>query len=244
MIVPTSTAGTFSTAKGATLGKFAYYFLCQGQQQAPVLGYSPLPINLVQAGLSQVRRIPGVQAESINIAGCNNPTFSKDGTNTLATTAPQPAACDKQGPTQCSTGTGGAKNVSTSVTGSSNGTGSSTAGGGNGSGTGGGGSGGGGSGTGSSGTGSSGTGSTGTGGTGTGTGSTGKSTINPDTGQAVSNGNGSQSAQDIAATPVSTSSAIGSSAQAVLMVLAALLLIGTVMAPPLVSRLLASRRKP
>ncbi|HYN75108.1 MAG TPA: phosphate ABC transporter substrate-binding protein PstS, partial [Candidatus Limnocylindria bacterium] len=59
MIVPREVAGTFSQEKGRTLGDFAYYFLCEGQQQAEVLGYSPLPINLVKAGLAQVKNIPG-----------------------------------------------------------------------------------------------------------------------------------------------------------------------------------------
>jgi hypothetical protein len=65
-------------------------------------------MNLVQAGLDQVRRIPGVEATTIDIKKCNNPTFSSDGSNTLAKKAPQPAACDKQGSTQCTVGTGGA----------------------------------------------------------------------------------------------------------------------------------------
>ena len=109
MIVPTKVEGSFSEAKGKTLGAFAYYFLCEGQQQAPILGYSPLPINLVKAGLQQVKRIPGVAVESVDITKCDNPTFSSDGSNTLAKSAPQPPACDKQGAAQCSTGTGGAK---------------------------------------------------------------------------------------------------------------------------------------
>ena len=115
MIVPTATTDTFSADKGKTLGAFAYYFLCEGQQQAPVLGYSPLPINLVQSGLNQVRKIPGVVAENVDITKCNNPTFSSDGTNTLAITAPSPAPCDQQGPYQCSTGTAGAANTPTAV---------------------------------------------------------------------------------------------------------------------------------
>jgi phosphate ABC transporter phosphate-binding protein len=104
MVVPTAVEGNFNAQKGKTLGDFSYYFLCEGQQQAEALGYSPLPINLVQAGLDQVRRIPGVDVQAVNIAKCNNPTFSADGTNTLAKTAPQPPACDKQGPTQCEPG--------------------------------------------------------------------------------------------------------------------------------------------
>lgn len=109
MIVPTQATGSFTTDKGESLSTFANYFLCEGQQQAEVLGYSPLPINLVKAGLEQVRRIPGAQAASIDIAKCNNPTFSSDGTNTLAKNAPQPSECDKKGVTQCSDGTGGAR---------------------------------------------------------------------------------------------------------------------------------------
>jgi uncharacterized membrane protein YgcG len=101
MIVPTSLDAPLTPEKGRTLGAFAYYFLCQGQQTMDDLGYSPLPINLVKAGLDQVRKIPGVDVQTVDIAKCNNPTFSADGTNTLAKAAPQPAACDKEGPTQC-----------------------------------------------------------------------------------------------------------------------------------------------
>ncbi|GAA1739453.1 phosphate ABC transporter substrate-binding protein PstS [Microcella frigidaquae] len=109
LIVPTAVEGNFTTAKGSTLGAFAYYFLCEGQRQAETLGYSPLPINLVKAGLEQVRKIPGVQAQSIDIRSCKNPTFSSDGTNTLAKNAPMPPECDRRGSTvQCSDGTGGA----------------------------------------------------------------------------------------------------------------------------------------
>ena len=122
LIVPTAAEGNFSTAKGATLGAFASYFLCEGQQQAEALGYSPLPINLVKAGLDQVLRIPGVSSTSVDIKKCNNPTFSSDGTNTLAKNAPQPPACDKQGATdQCSSGTGGAGKTQTPTAPGSNG---------------------------------------------------------------------------------------------------------------------------
>lgn len=103
MILPTTVDGTFTAEKGKTLGDFAYYFLCAGQQQADVLGYSPLPINLVEAGLEQVRRIPGVDVQNINVAGCNNPTFSTSGENTLALNAPQPPECDKKSAYQCGT---------------------------------------------------------------------------------------------------------------------------------------------
>lgn len=117
MIIPTALQGSFTPAKGKTLGAFAYYFLCEGQQQAPILGYSPLPINLVKAGLQQVARIPGVNVQSINISNCHNPTFSASGQNTLALHAPYPSPCDKVGGTQCTVGTGGAKKVSTPTSG-------------------------------------------------------------------------------------------------------------------------------
>jgi phosphate transport system substrate-binding protein len=109
-ITPTS---SFSAAKGATLAAFSYYAMCQGQSQSAQLGYSPMPINLVEDSFTQIDKIPGAVPQNINIQGCNNPTFSTTGVNTLAQTAPFPPACDKQGPTQCTTGTGGAAAVST-----------------------------------------------------------------------------------------------------------------------------------
>jgi hypothetical protein len=66
-------------------------------------------VNLVKASLDQIKKIPGVVVENIDISKCKNPTFSPDGTNLLAATAPHPQPCDKQGPLQCATGTGGAK---------------------------------------------------------------------------------------------------------------------------------------
>ncbi|MFB2556203.1 phosphate ABC transporter substrate-binding protein PstS [Herbiconiux liangxiaofengii] len=118
MIVPTQTTTTFTEAKGKTLGAFARYMLCEGQQQADTLGYSPLPLNLVQAGSEQIAKIPGAGATGVDVSTCNNPTFGADGSNALAESAPQPAACDKQGPDQCTTGTGGAAETPTDTTGS------------------------------------------------------------------------------------------------------------------------------
>ncbi|MBC7594387.1 MAG: phosphate ABC transporter substrate-binding protein PstS [Kineosporiaceae bacterium] len=114
MIIPTAVEGNFTEDKGLTLADFASYFLCEGQQQAEVLGYSPLPINLAQGGLEQVQKIPGGNPKNKDISGCNNPTFSPDGTNKVANEAPQPQACDKKGADQCLTGTGGAPAVTAS----------------------------------------------------------------------------------------------------------------------------------
>jgi len=164
MILPTTAEQGWSSDKGYTLGQFGQYLLCDGQGQVDDLGYSALPINLVKAGVAQLQRIPGntvATATDAFIQNCHNPTFSTDGTNTLADTDPQPPACDKQGATMCTTSTAG---------GGGGGGGGS---GGGGSGGGGGGSGGGGSGGGGSGgsptpgaSGSHGSGGTGSGGTG------------------------------------------------------------------------------
>jgi phosphate ABC transporter phosphate-binding protein len=233
MIIPTSTSNNFSTDKGYTLSSFAKYFLCQGQKKAPLLGYSPLPINLVQAGFTQIRKIPGADVGSINIASCDNPTFSKSGANLLAKTAPQPKACDKAGgASQCPNGTGGAANTPTAVKGSG-GSGSGSGGGGSGTGTGGTGAG--------TGTGTGTTGTTGATGTGTGTGTGNGTTIDPITG-AVTGGNDGQSidAQQVAvANPLNIGSDPGGSSIAVV-VLAVLALLGVVLVPPIVFGFLRS----
>ena len=243
MILPLTAQGTFTAAKGKTLGAFSYFFMCQGQQQAPKLGYSPLPINLVQAGLDQIRKIPGVAAQSIDIKKCNNPTFSSDGTNKLAKDAPQPQSCDKQGTSECATPTGGMPgSVSeTSAKGSSPGTTSTTGG------------------TGATGsTGSTGTGSTGSSGsttTGGGAGTTGDATagsaggtaaaIDPDTGQrvAATTGGGTSGGTIVLADPVTVPAASGWSGTQTLMLLAGLTLLVLVLAPALTARALGRRNR-
>ncbi|PWC04309.1 phosphate ABC transporter substrate-binding protein PstS [Agromyces badenianii] len=113
IILPTALESDFTENKGLTLADFGAYFLCEGQQQAETLGYSPLPINLVEAGQTQIKKIPGGNPAIKGITDCNNPTFSPDGSNRLANEAPNPPDCDRQGPTQCATGTGGAKDTPT-----------------------------------------------------------------------------------------------------------------------------------
>ena len=90
MIVPTSTAAPFNADKGRTLSTFVNYFLCTGQQKAGILGYSPLPKNLVLAGFQQVKRIPGHVA-SPAIAQCHNPALD------ILHSAPMPDKCMKLG---------------------------------------------------------------------------------------------------------------------------------------------------
>ena len=116
LILPTTIAGQFNIDKGRTLGFFAYYAMCQAQQQSASLGYSPMPLNLVEASFQQIRKIPGVVVQDIDVSTCKNPAFAPDGTNLLADNAPRPLACDlKGGVTQCANGTGGMKDVPTAV---------------------------------------------------------------------------------------------------------------------------------
>jgi phosphate transport system substrate-binding protein len=206
MIVPTKVQGIFTANKGNTLGAFMRYVLCEGQQQADTLGYSPLPMNLVMAGSDQIKRIPGAGNTGIDTAKCNNPTFKAGDSpskNQLALTAPYPADCDKQGTSQCTTGTAGAKQ-DTPTTGSGTG------------------------GTANTGT----TSGTGTGvNTGTGTG-TGTGTTTDENGNVLSsNGSGSGAVASPFTLPDQ-----GMGTNQWLMVTAALLLIGAVVLPPLVSQ--------
>ena len=111
LILPMTVQGQFTKDKGTTLAAFSYYAMCQGQQESASLGYSPMPMNLVQASFTQIAKIPGAVVQDINLQSCDNPTFSSAqgaNANLLAETAPYPPACDLQGATQCSTGTGGA----------------------------------------------------------------------------------------------------------------------------------------
>jgi ABC-type phosphate transport system substrate-binding protein len=102
----------FNTAKGKTLSTWLNYDLCNGQRTVAQLGYSPLPINLVKGGLTQIDHIPGHVATTPTsaLAKCGNPTF-KNGVNTLLKNAPFPSKCDKLGaPLNCTTGGSGGNN--------------------------------------------------------------------------------------------------------------------------------------
>lgn len=116
MIVPQDTTANFNTEKGQTLSEFAAYALCEGQQKADSLGYSPLPINLVQAAINQINQVPGSthKLDPNNLAPCNNPTVSPTGGNLLAENAPQPSECDHKGHIRCTINPG--EDVSTTVT--------------------------------------------------------------------------------------------------------------------------------
>ena len=116
MIIPTDPNDRrMTTAKRQTLADFTYYSLCEGQTKAGPYGYSPLPLNLVQAGFEQVAKLqaadPAVDLTNRTVTSCHNPTFvAGDLTkNHLAEIAPKPAACDKVGAGPCGTATGTGK---------------------------------------------------------------------------------------------------------------------------------------
>lgn len=113
MVIPTAADDPrMTTAKRQTLADFLYYSLCSGQTKAGPYGYSPLPLNLVQAGFEQIGKLKAaddaVDLTDRDVRSCNNPTFDGKNLNRnlLAETAPQPAACDKVGEGPCGTATG------------------------------------------------------------------------------------------------------------------------------------------
>jgi phosphate ABC transporter phosphate-binding protein len=224
MILPTDITHGMTAAKGYTLGAFGAYLLCQGQTQVDVLGYSALPINLVEAGYAQLQKIPGNQvptSTTAQIQGCHNPTFSTNGTNTLADNDPQPAACDKQGATQCTTATGGATTSTPVNSGASGSRGSSSA------------------------SSNPASGTNGGGGTspGAGAGGTSGSGCDPNTGvcsSGTASGQGSGPAQ-VAAQATASAASLGDGLQVTLMGLAAALLLGLALLPPVIAQ--TSRRR-
>ena len=85
MIIPTgkypSPETKITTAKRQTIADFVYYSICQGQKEIGPIGYSPLPVNLVQAGFGQLQKLKaadsGVDLTERSVTTCNNPTFVK-----------------------------------------------------------------------------------------------------------------------------------------------------------------------
>lgn len=239
MIVPTKVEGPINPDKGYTLGRFAKYFLCAGQNSALSLGYSPLPKNLVEAGLDVVKKIPGTDPADADITkDCDNKAIVGQG---IAKSAPMPPECDKKdGPTQCTTGTGGAKATTPPATNNGGGGGTNNGGG-----------------TGTPATGGTGTAATGgtdtptdpgtgtgtpvdpTGGAPTGVGQVPGTTTDPDTGTQIPATN---TAGDAAAVPSSLSGGTGNGFSTVLVFFAGMLFCGLVIGPPLAARRLAAQR--
>jgi phosphate transport system substrate-binding protein len=102
----TVSAGTFPS-KWQTLADFLAYSICDGQQYIGSVGYSALPVNLVEASFQQIQKIKAaahaVSINKLNILNCHNPTFEPGhpNQNFLAKIAPQPPLCDKTGHGPC-----------------------------------------------------------------------------------------------------------------------------------------------
>jgi phosphate transport system substrate-binding protein len=112
-IEPTGTNSQDSkmtTAKRQTIADFTYYSICQGQKEIGPIGYSSLPVNLVEAGFGQIAKLTAadsaVDLTHRNVRTCNNPTFiaGHPSENYLAKIAPQPPSCDKIGAGPCADG--------------------------------------------------------------------------------------------------------------------------------------------
>ncbi|MEI8083042.1 MAG: phosphate ABC transporter substrate-binding protein PstS, partial [Actinomycetes bacterium] len=99
MITPTT---GLSPDKGLAIGKFMLYFACAGQQKASVLGYSPLPPNLIKVVFDAVKALPGAPpVPALTAAACANPTLS----GSLGAGASSPP----KGSSNTSTGSGAVK---------------------------------------------------------------------------------------------------------------------------------------
>jgi phosphate transport system substrate-binding protein len=65
---------TFPDPKGQALGQFVAFLACAGQQKMALLGYSPLPPNLVQEDFDAIGRLNGGQEPApVSAANCDNP---------------------------------------------------------------------------------------------------------------------------------------------------------------------------
>jgi phosphate transport system substrate-binding protein len=230
-IEPTGTSAQDSkitTAKRQTIADFTYYSICQGQKEIGPIGYSPLPVNLVEAGFGQLQKLKtadtAIDLTQRSVRTCNNPTFVKGhpNTNYLAKIAPMPPSCDKIGANPCAAGVTpignqpvsnpnvSSKNTSTSSTSKNHhqtqpGSGPSRPG--------------------------SGTGTVGTGG-GTGKAAT---TVDPATGLPVSTAGGTQAADQAATVPANLAGYRSSHLTAILAPLAVLLLLLALVLPPVIA---------
>jgi phosphate ABC transporter phosphate-binding protein len=117
MIIPTAPNDPkMTTSKRQTLADYLTYAVCEGQKEMGPIGYSPLPLNLVQASFDQTKKLkaadPNVDIANVDVKKCNNPTFDpkNPASNYLSEIAPKPLPCDKQGAGPCS-GTVNANNA-------------------------------------------------------------------------------------------------------------------------------------
>lgn len=110
-IIPTAANDSkMTTPKRQALTDFLQHSVCVGQSAIGPIGYSPLPVNLVQASLTQVNKLKLADPKVVfdasiikNVKNCHNPTFvpGKPSENYLAKIAPFPAECDRPGQGPC-----------------------------------------------------------------------------------------------------------------------------------------------
>jgi hypothetical protein len=222
-IIPTaSDDATMTTAKRQTLADYLYYSICAGQREVGPIGYSPLPVNLVQASFDQIGQLKkadrAVDLTKRNVTTCDNPTFvaGQPSRNYLAEIAPVPPACDKQGAGPCTDGGDDGTSGVPDNGGSKGGNGSTDGG----------------------------TGAPGdTSGTGGPTGSgPGDVQIDPETGQVIGSGTVDASGAEVVAVPTDLAAYSQSRVSKVLAGLALALLAVAIAAPPILNRVLARRR--
>jgi phosphate transport system substrate-binding protein len=215
-----------TTAKRQTIADFTYYSICQGQKEIGPIGYSPLPVNLVEAGFGQIDKLktadPSIDLTHRNVRTCNNPTFiaGHPSENYLAKIAPQPPSCDKLGAGPCAAGVtpNGTNTPTPSPSGGNKGSKSNN----------------------------NGTGNQGTTKTGTGQPTPNPSTgthIDPTTGQEVSNSTGSDSADAPVTVPAGLAGYRSSHLTAILAPLAVVLLILALILPPVVAFRMSAKRR-
>ncbi|WP_327008265.1 substrate-binding domain-containing protein [Dactylosporangium sp. NBC_01737] len=80
LILPTGADDArMTTAKRQTLVNFFAHTACTGQAGVSVMGYAPLPLNMVRAQFDQLRKLhdadPAVDVSTLDPAHCANPTF-------------------------------------------------------------------------------------------------------------------------------------------------------------------------
>lgn len=118
-IIPTDASDPrMTTTKRQTIVDYLFYSVCDGQREIGPIGYSSLPVNLVQASIDQIDKLgpgppggpagadPKVSLSGRDVASCNNPTFvaGDPSRNHLAEIAPLPPACDQAGQGPCTDG--------------------------------------------------------------------------------------------------------------------------------------------
>ena len=226
-------------AKAQALACFLDYSICKGQENIGPIGYSALPVNLVEAGFKQIDKIkaaaPQVNVSALNIKNCDNPTFTpgQPNENHLAKIAPYPPSCAKAGNGPC-TGILDANSNGGKGSGSKEGSGN-------------------GSGKGNSGSGNSGSGNSGNGGSSSGgksgNGSSGSGSSNTGSGSSTNSGGTAATSAGSTGTTgnVTNEASILPPGQAnglndvALAVLAVLLLLAILIVPPIVYRRLSAR---